>query len=79
MTNKNELLNDVKKYLCLEEETIRKLSAFYKALMWKSVVKQEYHKDIEKNLHILKKDTVKHARMLKGMIEYIEHSNKDEF
>lgn len=80
MSNKNELLRDINSYLGFEEELISKLAALcQKACMWRDVVKQEYHKDIEKNLEILTQDTEKHQRMLKDMTKYIEGLNKDEF
>ncbi|MDP3786090.1 MAG: hypothetical protein Q8R05_00820 [Candidatus Omnitrophota bacterium] len=79
MAKRDELLKDLKDYLSFEEELIGKYSVFYRSLDWRKHIKEEYHKEIEVGLGILRDESQKHADMLNGLIKYIEASTKDEF
>ena len=79
MIEKNELMQCLKNNFMFEEEIVRKLSDFYKALGWRRVVKQQYHSTIENALETLKKDSQIHVYMIEKMIQYVEGSNKNEF
>lgn len=79
MVKKEEILQDLNGYLCTEEDIINSLVAFLRNLGWKSVVSSSEHEKIEQGLLSLRRDTEKHAQMIKDMIIYVEASGKNEF
>ena len=79
MVIKEEILKDLHNDLIFEEDIVDKLADFYRALGWKSLVSIETQNLIKDGLAVLKKDSEKHAGMIKDMIAYIQKAGKDEF
>jgi len=78
-TSKDILLKDLNDDRAFEEDLLRKLTDFYFALDWKTIIDPKFHKSVEKKLATLKNETEKHARYISEMIIYIEGSGKNEF
>lgn len=79
MVKKEEILQDLNDYFCTEEDIINSLTSFLRNLGWKGVVSPQEHEKIEQGLLSLRRDTEKHAQMIKDMITYVEASGKNEF
>jgi len=79
MITKEELLRDLKGALSFEEELIKTTVDFYRALGWRSVVKQQHHKSIEEGLKIIKEESIAHAQWVEDMIKYVEGGDKNGF
>ena len=79
MISKEELLKDLKNDLYFEEDIIAKMSEFYGALNWREALDRQHHETVDTGLKTLKNDSIKHANLLKNIIQYIEEAKKDEF
>ncbi len=79
MVSKNQLSEDLEKYLLFEEDAIYKLSNFYLAMNLENIFDPQTAQNVKTDLNTLLTESQKHASYIKEIKDYIEKSGKNEF